>query len=523
MATLDDVVESNILNAELLQDIHSRQMDELQIKGLQARYLETLANDVKRQQKARAEQNRERTGRGAPTNEEIPPSATGESAFSSAFGDGPLVGAGAGMAAVGAGIAAFMIGISAADKTMAWMNTDMEALKRTVGGLDDVFQSLSDEGMMGIGALLAAGGAFGALFGPARSAYAGVGMGALGFGIGAFFAGLAAGDAAASYLNADGQALGDVMVNVARGLGAFAEADSTGMLSGMLAAGALFGQAPGVAAKGAVGMGIIGLGIGAFFSGLGANDAALRLMKSDGSTLGDMMENTARGLKALGEVPVGNLLALAAAMPVIGAGIVGLVGTEGLASLGDAIGSFFGGDEGPSIFEKMAADLETLSDVDVSKLDGFTMLGDSFFKLGDGLDKLADVDISDVEENLIELSKTVATIMPVFDKMWNGGVIGDGYFDGYPEMDFGDGLKNTPVVEIGNSLSKVASFPIADTVQMKTNEAVQQATAPNVVQVNNNTQVDNSNNSTNVSGGSTPPASPTKRNGTKSDGYGIPD
>lgn len=65
----------------------------------------------------------------------------------------------------------------------------------------------------------------GALLGPGKSMKAGFGMFMLGAGIGGFFAGLAAGDSAASYLNADGVAIKNIMVNLAEGLGAFAGKD----------------------------------------------------------------------------------------------------------------------------------------------------------------------------------------------------------------------------------------------------------------------------------------------------------
>ena len=41
--------------------------------------------------------------------------------------------------------------------------------------------------------------------------------------------------------------------------------------------------------------------------------------------------------------------------------------------------------------------------------------------------------------------------------MWNGGKMGDGFFDGYPEMDFGGGLKALPMKEIGESLNVIGS------------------------------------------------------------------
>ena len=57
-----------------------------------------------------------------------------------------------------------------------------------------------------MGALLGAGGAFGALFGPSKADGA-VGMGAIGLGIGAFFAGLAASDGLITMMGTDGSML----------------------------------------------------------------------------------------------------------------------------------------------------------------------------------------------------------------------------------------------------------------------------------------------------------------------------
>ena len=138
----------------------------------------------------------------------------------------------------------------------------------------------------------------GALLGPGKSMKAGFGMFMLGAGIGGFFAGLAAGDSAASYLNADGVAIKNIMVNLAEGLGAFAGKDLAAVLGALLATGGLLG-ATGMAGPAATGLGLLGVGIGAFFGGIAVIGELASVLGADGSGMRDIMVNLGTGLAAL--------------------------------------------------------------------------------------------------------------------------------------------------------------------------------------------------------------------------------
>ena len=375
-------------------------------------------------------------------------------------------GAGLGMAAVGAGLGGFFAGLAAADTAMSWMNTDMTALKNAMGGLSDALGEMDATAFTAVGGLLAAGGAAGALFGPSRVAQASIGMGALGLGIGAFFAGLAAGDAAASWMNADGVALKNIMTNLSEGLSAFAGRDLAAV-GGLLAAGGLFGAVPGGAAAAAgasIGMGLIGAGLGAFFTGFAAVGEVASFIGADGSSMKNIMVNMAEGLSAFGDVDAGNLLALAPALTLLGPAMLAFLGSEGIAdifggtkeALQDAwnwiTGSEDGSDTQSNRIQQIADMLQPLNDINADSLSSFNTLTDALERFADSVRALADADIGDVKDNIAEMAQTIEWTLPLLDKMANGGVIGAGWGDGYSEMDFGSGLLD-PNLRLGELMS----------------------------------------------------------------------
>ena len=227
MATLDDIVESNILNAEYLQNINELQKDQYKEQIDTANSMGNLDDRFKqffislRRERLKNEETL-RESRESAGDESIGQGGS-ESTFKKVAGAG--AGIGVGMAALGLGIGGFFAGLAAGDKALTWMNTDLTKLTGVMKTLTDGFAEMNTDGLLKVGGLLAAGGAMGALLGPGKSMKAGFGMFMLGAGIGGFFAGLAAGDSAASYLNADGVAIKNIMVNLAEGLGAFAGKD----------------------------------------------------------------------------------------------------------------------------------------------------------------------------------------------------------------------------------------------------------------------------------------------------------
>ena len=133
-------------------------------------------------------------------------------------GIGRGVGIAAGLAGLGAGIGAFMVALNAAGAASEIFGTDMTLLKKQMVTLGEAFSEMPTDGLVKIGALMAAGGALGALFGPAVAGKAAVGMGAIGAGLGAFFVGIGAGDAIMSAIGGDGSTLKALLVNTSEGL-----------------------------------------------------------------------------------------------------------------------------------------------------------------------------------------------------------------------------------------------------------------------------------------------------------------
>ena len=135
-------------------------------------------------------------------------------------------------------------------------------------------------------------------------------------------------------------------------------------------------------------------------------------------------------------------------------GIAALTATGLVAGLGNFVSKIFTDSNEPSVFERIGKDLEILSSLDISNLAGFDALSKSLFQLGDGIDKIANANMDDFKRNIENLGKSIAFAIPIFDRMWNGGLLGEGYFDGYSQVDFGKGLKNSPISEISSVMAQ---------------------------------------------------------------------
>ena len=234
---------------------------------------------------------------------------------------GALAGAGVGIGAMGAGIGAFFMGLAGAEGIMSKFGTG-DNLKKMMVNLSEGLASFDNRSLVALGAVLGAGALFGAV--PIISGMgAGIGVAAMGLGIGAFFSGLAAGDMTIGAMEATGKNLSQFMGNFADGLSKL-DNKSMIMLGGLLAAGggfaALFGV--GKAAKGAIGMALLGGGIAGFFAALGAGDMAIGKMEATGESLSALIGNLAEGL---GKLDNESLVK-----------IIGLIGAGG------AFGAFFG-------------------------------------------------------------------------------------------------------------------------------------------------------------------------------------
>ena len=306
-------------------------------------------------------------------------------------------------------------------------------------------------------------------------------LGALGFGIGAFFTGLALGDKAQAMIGTDMSATKKNMITLGE---AFAETPTEGLLAmGVLAGvGAKFGSM-----KGALKMGFFGAGIGAFFSGLALGDKGMSLLNTDGSALKNMMVSLGEGLNAFSGtslVALGGLIAFGSAfgsaaavgLPLLGLGLAGFFGAfdiaaaagvdgsgigtmlgnlaiglaplselngdnlidvgKGMAALGvgmvalfggkaigavfDFIGNIFGGDD-EDMFTKLYNGLQPLSTLNADNLTGLGDISTVIDGLADSLDRLIDTDYDAVNDSIGDFGKTMAYAIPMLAAMKGQG------------------------------------------------------------------------------------------------------
>ena len=306
-------------------------------------------------------------------------------------------------------------------------------------------------------------------------------LGALGFGIGAFFTGLALGDKAQAMIGTDMTATKKNMITLGE---AFAETPTEGLLAmGVLAGvGAKFGSM-----KGALKMGFFGAGIGAFFSGLALGDKGMSLLNTDGSALknmmvslgeglnafsatslvalggliafgsafgsaavvglpllgvglagffaafdlaavagidgsglGTMLGNLATGLAPLSELDGTNLIAVGGAMAALGVGMVALFTGNGIAAALDFIGNIFGGDD-EDMFTKLYNGLQPLSTLNADNLTGLGDISSVIDGLADSMDRLIDMDYDAVNDSIGDFGKTMAYAIPMLAAMKGRG------------------------------------------------------------------------------------------------------
>ena len=308
-------------------------------------------------------------------------------------------------------------------------------------------------------------------------------LGALGFGIGAFFTGLALGDKAQAMIGTDMTATKKNMITLGE---AFAETPTEGLLAmGVLAGvGAKFGSM-----KGALKMGFFGAGIGAFFSGLALGDKGMSLLNTDGSALknmmvslgeglnafsgtslvalggliafgsafgsaaavglpllgtglalffgafdlaamagidgsglGTMLGNLATGLAPLSELDGTNLIAVGGAMAALGAGMVALFGGKAIGAVFDFIGNIFGGDD-EDMFTKLYNGLQPLSTLNADNLTGLGDISTVIDGLADSLDRLIDTDYDAVNDSIGDFGKTMSYAIPMLAAMKGMGKV----------------------------------------------------------------------------------------------------
>ena len=314
----------------------------------------------------------------------------GTGALFGAFGGAKKSGlAAVGMTAIGLGIGGFIGGLAASSTAIDAMNLDLSNFPtqaENVGkGLEAFAGSMSGDTAKVLGGMLAAGGLFAAFGGLGGAFKMAVGMTAIGAGIGGFVGGIAAGGGLAELAGFDGAGFKTVATNIAEGLSAFSDGQLLG-LTGLFAAGAIFGAVPGgvaVAGLAAVGATAIGLGLGGFISGIAMGGGLASLVGADGSGLKSIMINIADGLKGFNGIDGSNFASLGLGMAGLGAGMATMLISlgaakvaEGLTNMKNMIVSFFTGKEAQQAkgpfegLKEMLAPIESIDFTTINAIDG---------------------------------------------------------------------------------------------------------------------------------------------------------
>lgn len=179
-----------------------------------------------------------------------------------------------------------------------------------------------------------------------RLAGAGLGIAAIGAGIGAFITALAVSDAAIQKYGGDMSGIKNVVLTTGE---IFDELSTEGMvgIGALLAAGGAMGAllGPGGSMEAGFGMFTLGAGIGGFFTGIALNDAAIAKYGGDGSSLVPVVRNTMEALEIISSSdawkPLAATLAIGALFGQKPA--AALAGGLGMGLIGLGIGGFFAG------------------------------------------------------------------------------------------------------------------------------------------------------------------------------------
>lgn len=474
----DDIIDQ-------LRELNSRIADQISMMGKRESREELIDKERKSEERRTSE-----AVLNATINADSRPREEGS--FSKAFGSvaGKGLGAGVGLAGLGVGIAGFMSAIAAGGKITEWINTDMTALKKVMVGVAEAFDEMPTGGFLKLGAVLAAGGAAGALFGIGKTAGATIGMVGIGVGIAGFLTAMAGMDAAAMKFGADGSTMRDIMVNVAEGLNAF-KGDSLKSMGALLGAGALFGivsgyAGPKVAFGVPVGLTLIGAGLAGFLGAFAGVGALAGWMGVNGSSIREIMINIGAGLAALPTVDADAIYKVATSLVPLAEGMSMLLAEQGLGTIRklneDIMGSLFGTDDRKSIFENLAEGLEVLGNMSPEVIRNLTPLSAAVRDLGSGLTDISKVDMGDFNNNISSFGESMAVAIPMLSDIYNG-TGGEEKTYKIPGNDvtanFGDGLKSVPMEMINTKLNQ---FPLTDAVNQGTMEAV---TAGGTTIVNN--------------------------------------
>jgi hypothetical protein len=276
-----------------------------------------------------------------------------------------------GVASLGAGISGFFIGLAIGDKAMGWLNSDFGNIAKATKGFSNAISNMTIEAMGALGLILGTGMILGKITDEKTKMKMVLGIGALSAGIAAFFLGFAATDFIAANVGTGEHAV-ELVKNFGAAIGAL-DQNSLIALGGLLAAGAIFG-ATGLGGPAALGMGMIGAGIAAFFLAFEGLAAIGNVIGADGSNTKTLITNMASGLKELTGLDGDMLLKLGEALPKIGLGVAAFFAGDALGSITQGVKDAFNflfGTESENKFAKMVEELKPLEGLNDLKIDSF--------------------------------------------------------------------------------------------------------------------------------------------------------
>jgi len=236
----------------------------------------------------------------------------------------------------------------------------------------------------------------------------------------------------------------NMMVNLAEGLEAF-NTQSLISFGVLLGAGALFGQASFKnQGKSILGMGAVGLGIGAFFSGL-ALGGAIGTFIDNSAGIRDMMINLAEGLNAFNTQSLIGFGAVLAAGLFVGPG-GGVAGALGIAAIGAGISALLLQLGGTSKL------LEWISGESPGK-----PLKEFLINLTEGVKSLETIDAAKI--------RALADVLPslgkgMLDYFGNTGLAGlaDTILGKLKKLIFGENTPKSPIEKLADDLQKLNSI-----------------------------------------------------------------
>jgi hypothetical protein len=341
-----------------------------------------------------------------------------------------------GMAAMGAGISGFFVGLAAGDAAMSWLSTDFTGISTAIKAFDESIGHLDATSAATLLTLLGAGTLLGKITSKKQQANMVLGIGALSLGIAAFFTGFSGADFVAANVG-DGGSIKNLVKNFGDAIGSL-EPTSLKALGGLLAVGSVFGAAPGglmIAGKAAIGMGVIGAGIAAFFVAFDGMAKLGGILGADGSATKTLVNNMVAGIKPLEDMDGEKLAGAAKVLPDIGEGISKFFGAEMMGKLSDTatdiagfvknifgFGDKEGGSKEKSRIERMVEALEPLKDINAAEMKGLSLVLDDLERLGKvRVDRSLGVNIKNFANQLVQA-------MPSLETAIYGGVVGDGLF-----------------------------------------------------------------------------------------------